>query len=305
MIGSVDMDQFCNSFLDLKYADDSPEQRLDIVQPDELPEEPLPAIIYIHGGSWMGGDKRSGTKLFTFKIPSQGYVLATVNYRLAPRTVWPGQIHDVKAAVRYVRANAEKFNIDPSRIFVWGDSAGAHLAQLTAATSGSGQLEDQSMGSPGVSSGVSGVVSFYGVYNLTNIDGQAERLGLNPNMSAIKSMESPCCILMGHRIADDLEPALKASPASHIGESFPPILIQHGKSDSMVPYLQSVELYDDIKKKSPGTEAVLELFEGLDHADEQFKSDENVSRCLDFIDKHLYDGENPYRGPLPEIMLSD
>ncbi|MDO5707833.1 MAG: alpha/beta hydrolase [Andreesenia angusta] len=300
MYREVDLSKFKKKYLDIKYDDKSEYQTMDIILPEE-DAECFPVILYIHGGSWLGGDKRKDTKAFTFKIPSQGYVLATMNYRLAQENSWPAQIEDVFSALKYILKNAEDYKIDKNRIYIWGDSAGAHLAQFAAATQN--KYED-------IKNSLKALISFYGVSDITGFDRQAKKYGVELSESTMGSMKSPCCMLMGEIIDKDEDSILRAknaSPIYNIKDGFIPSLIQHGTDDKLVPVDQSIELVEKINEKSPDSEIVFETFTGADHADDVFKSDENIKRCIDFLDKFSYDGKNPYRKDLKniEVFLKD
>ncbi len=301
MYKKVKLDKFKNKFADVKYDDKSERQVMDVIVPEEG-EGPFPAVLYIHGGSWISGDKRKYTRTFTFKLPSQGYVLATMNYRLAPDWHWPAQIEDVKNALRHIRENSEKYNIDLDRIYIWGDSSGGHLAQFAAATM---DEEKYRFGDDGFTD-IKALISFYGVSDLTSFDRHAEKYGIKLEESTLGSVKSPLCMLMGGIISEDeklYKAAEEASPINHIKEGFIPTLLQHGNRDTLVAVDQSIELTEKINEVSSDTEVILEIFEGADHAVEVFKNDKNLSRCLDFLDRFAYGGKNPYRKELSEIEV--
>jgi len=202
---------------------------MDIYQPRKG-ERPAPAIIYIHGGGWIGGDKSDGAgHLFTGDLLERGYFISAINYRLAPKYKFPAQIEDVKCAVRHLRANASKYNIDPDRIGVIGGSAGGHLASLLG-------LSNENAGwdigqYPEYSSRVQAVVDMFGPSDLTK-------------MSSIKGRRLISQVF-GVTVLDD--PLLKmASPISHITPDDPPFLILQGEEDDVVPVHQSQLLYDEL-----------------------------------------------------------
>jgi acetyl esterase/lipase len=134
--------------------------KLDIYQPTQRRADPLPALVWIHGGGWRGGDKSSGGRLSGL-VATGDYVGFSVGYRLSAEAIWPAQIHDCKAAIRWIRANAKQYGIDPDRIGVWGSSAGGHLASLLG-TSGDIEPLEGSCGAPNMSSRVACVVDFCG-----------------------------------------------------------------------------------------------------------------------------------------------
>ena len=234
---------------DIAYATLSDLQRLDIYTPDAA-EAPYGVIVIIHGGGWTVGDKRG--ELPMSAIPgflALGYAVASVNYRLAPDAVFPAQLLDVKAAIRYLRASAPAFGLDPNRIAVVGESAGGHLAALLATTEGIAEFDDPALGHSDMSSAVQAVVDFYGPADLTTSDAQR---ALNPPCPS--EPDPAIAALLGASPTEAPELAAAASPTSYLraGQDLPPFLIAHGDADCVVPYQQSVELHDAIEAVAPG-----------------------------------------------------
>ncbi|WP_434309433.1 alpha/beta hydrolase fold domain-containing protein [Hominifimenecus sp. rT4P-3] len=274
-----------------------------------LPEDgagPYPLVVVVHGGGWISGGRREACISSMFKIVSQGYAVATVDYRLAPDGQWPLQVHDVKAAIRFLRAHREKYRLNTERIVLWGNSAGAYLVQLVAATCRGHQIEDLSMGNPNESCQVDGMISWYGVSNLATQDlDMTEICGHSVHMHG-GSMESPACQMLGCVIEENPERAVEASSIRYIAGDFVPSLIQHGTGDRLVSYRQSERLYQKIVEECGLERATLELFEGAEHGDARFKTDENIDRCIDFLDEIFWpDGRLTPRTPLPEIYLME
>ncbi len=180
--------------------------------------------------------------------------MVSIDYRLAPGTCHPGQLFDVRRAVRWLRANAADHGIDPDRIGVWGSSAGGHLAALTGVHSGTTRLPGEEPAS--VDSSVQAVVDGYGPADLPGlVDLSAER--------APGEDDSPEASLLGGAIRDRLDAARSASPALQVAPGAPPFLVMHGLGDNLVPFTQSVELYDALV--AHGNEAILYLIEGFGH----------------------------------------
>lgn len=289
----VNIDKFKNKFENIKYGNNSERQVMDILIPEG--EGPFPVVLYIHGGSWVSGDKRKYTKKYTFKLPSQGYVLATINYRLAPNWIWPSQAEDVLLAIEELINNHKKYNIDLNNFFVWGDSAGAHLAQFVVANNTNNKHIN-----------IRALISFYGITNMRSLEKQAKNRKIFYEVPIMEHPYSPICMLIGETIKDNknfLDKLEKASPINYISRDFPPTLIQHGDKDSVVPVDQSIEFFEKIKEKSPETDVRLEIFENADHASEVFKEDKNINRCIDFLDEFAYCGKNPHRKKLPDIQI--
>lgn len=234
---------------DVAYAGQSPAQRLDVYIPS-VGAARHPLVVIIHGGGWTTGDKRG--ELPSAAVPgflAQGFVVASVNYRLAGEAVFPAQLLDVKAAIRYLRANATRFQVDPERIGVIGESAGAHLAALLGTTAGVASFDDPALGNAGVSSAVQAVVDFYGPADLVTSDSQ--RL-LNAGCPA--QPDPNIALLLGASPSKAPALAFAASPVTslHPGADLPPFFIAHGDADCVVPYQQSVELHDAIETVAPG-----------------------------------------------------
>lgn len=234
---------------DVAYATMSPLQRLDVYTPADG-AAPYPVVVIIHGGGWTVGDKRGELPLSA--IPGflgLGYAVASVNYRLAPDAAFPAQLLDVKAAVRYLRANAALLQLDPDRFAAVGESAGAHLAALLGTTSGVAAFDDPQLGNPGVSSAVSAVVDFYGPANLGSSDGQRRE-----NAPCPSEPDPNIGLLLGAPPSEAPDLAAAASPVTYVGPDteLPPFFIAHGDADCVVPYQQSQELHDAIEAVAPG-----------------------------------------------------
>jgi acetyl esterase/lipase len=202
--------------------------KLDVYRPANGSTNLVPAILYFHGGGWRSGDKSSGTGVRSF-AQTGNYVGFSVDYRLSGEATWPAQIYDAKAAVRWVRANAKTYHVDPDRIGVWGGSAGAHLAALLGTSSDVKELEGEN-GTPGVSSRVSCVVDFYGPADLT--------------VFKHKVLDQ----LFDGKLQERMAEARMGSPITHVSKDDPPFLIIHGADDPIVPIAQSEALADALKK---------------------------------------------------------
>ena len=226
------------------------------------------------------------------KLVSQGYAVATIDYRLVPDVVFPKQIHDVKAALRYLRAYAEELHINTDKIVLWGNSAGAHLSAL-AAVGNVPELEDLSQGNAESSSAVDGVINWYGAYDFTTMEDQHRTLDPDWKLAENDPMTA---MLQGQTRA--------ASPVTYIKDTFPPILLQHGLADPLVPWLQTQEFASLLKEKIPNLRMEVEYFPEAKHGDPAFKTNDNILRCLKFLDSIYYpDGNIPKRGELPELRF--
>lgn len=246
--------------------------KLDLYTPKAESSKPRPVVVWIHGGGWLAGNKSSGTFRLAPLVATGDYVGVSVGYRLTNVTAWPGQIHDCKAAIRWIRANAKKYNIDPQRIGVWGASAGGHLVSMLGTSGGVKELEGDN-GSPGHSSRVQCVVDFCGPSDFLAFGKDNPRMS-NPN--------SPVAKLLGGPLKDRVDVAKSASPVTYASKDDPPFLIMHGTADRTVPLAQAERLQAVLKKA--GVDSTLVRIEGGGHG---FGGPEVNKRVRAFLDKHL------------------
>lgn len=243
---------------------------LDIVRPKQPGDKPLPVIVFVHGGGWQGGDKRGGIGMLAPFAAKGDYVCASVGYRLSGEAIWPAQIHDCKAAIRFLRANAAKYNLDPEKIGVWGSSAGGHLVSLLGTSGDVKELEGE-CGSPGQSSRVTCVVDFCGPSDFTAISTQSA-----------PGAAGPVAKLLGGPPHEKQDEAKAASPVTYVSKDDPPFLIVHGTDDKTVPLRQAEILYEALKKA--GTNPIFLKIEGGGHG---IGGPEVLRRVTAFFDKHL------------------
>jgi acetyl esterase/lipase len=278
---------FKRRYLDIPYANLSLSQKLDVYLPDEG-KEPFPVILSIHGGAFMGCDKSDMQVLPMLEGLKRGYAVVALNYRLSWEATFPALVQDVKAAVRWVRGNANWYYFDPKRIAAWGGSAGGYLSTMLGTSAGISELEDLSMGNPEQPCNVQVVVDWFGPTNFLKMDEQLTASGLTPMEGTEHSgLKSPESLLLGGKITEIPEKVKAANPETYIRKNAPPFLIQHGVVDPVVPVQQSMGLAKKIKRVCGDDRVVLELFEGFEHGDRRFESPANVEKVLDFIDKHL------------------
>jgi len=237
--------------------------KLNIVRPKVKLRKPMPVIVWIHGGAWVGGDKNDNMgRLTTFA--QKGYFCVSVGYRLANRTtVFPAQIEDCKCAIRYLRAKAKDYNIDPEKIGVWGHSAGGHIAGIIGATNGVKEL-DGNGGWSSYSSDVQAACVWSGTPDLRGITAKRG---------------DAICTMLGERPQDNLKKAEMASPVAHITKDDPPFLLMYGKKDPIVPF-QSGSYYYDCLKQS-GVNVTLEF---VDDAGHELYRQSCYQKVLEFFD---------------------
>ncbi len=222
---------------DLPYVAKGHErQKLDLYLPKDSTN--LPLIIWIHGGAFRMGSKNMGVPL---DYLSDGYAIASLNYRLSQHAVFPAQIEDCKSAVRWLRANAKKFNLDSDRFGSWGPSAGGHLAAMLGTA---GDVKEFDVGENlAFSSRVQAVVDYFGPTDFLQMDDH--RL---PNGQVHNTPDSPESQLIGGPIQENKEKTGRANPAAYVTKDDPPFLIVHGDSDPLVPHHQSELLAAALEK---------------------------------------------------------
>ncbi|HYR28842.1 MAG TPA: alpha/beta hydrolase [Thermoanaerobaculia bacterium] len=243
---------------------------------------PHPVILYLHSGAWITGDRTGGPAIRQAK---RGYAVASAEYRLAPQHIWPAQVEDAKAAIRWLRAHASRFNLDPNRIGVFGASAGGHIASVLGTSGGVASLEGLGHGNPQFSSRVKVVVDLFGPTDLLKIEEQKLPCipldGNSPNM--------PPSLLMGCPIQQCKEKTATANPITYVTKDDPPFLIMHGLLDCLVPWKQSAILHEALE--AANVDSRLILIPNGDHGGRAFDSDKYEQAVDDFLDTHL-------RGPV-------
>ncbi len=211
------------------------ELKLDVYYPT-LIEGAWQAVVFIHGGGWVGGDKSEARATFLFQdMLRANFLVVSVNYRLAPEHKFPAQIEDVKCAIRFLRANASRFNLDPNRIAAMGNSAGGHLAALLGTTDPSAGFEGNG-GYPEQSSRVQGVVTISAPIDYT-LDCTEENVRLLQGVFGVSSCEERALVAF-------------ADPSTYITPDDPPFLILHGDRDPQVPVMHALYFYNKLQNVS-------------------------------------------------------
>jgi acetyl esterase/lipase len=283
----ADTDHVKRKFLDVPYASLSLAQKLDIYLPDEG-QGPFPVIVSIHGGAFMGGDKAEMQVLPMLEGLKRGYAVVAVNYRLSWEATFPACVHDVKAAVRWIRAHAQRYHLDPDRIAAWGASAGGYLAAMLGTSAGVPELEDLSLGNPDQPSHVQAVVTWFGPTNFLKMDEYLTERGLPPEPGMEHNgANSPESLLLGQQLTKIPDRVKAANPETYITSTAPPFFLQHGTMDPIVPVQVSINFAAKLERVLGRDWVQLGLLEGAEHADPQFETPENVKKVLDFLDKYM------------------
>jgi acetyl esterase/lipase len=232
---------------------------------------PFPVVVFLHGGGWSEGNRQEMNH-FIEGVAGLGYVGVTVAYRLVPAARFPAQLEDCKAAVRWLRANAAKYRINPKRIGVVGFSAGGHLASMLGVTGGKEYFEGTA-GNPGQSSRVQAVVSFFGLTDFSTRDWprDLENGVIEP--------------FLGGSFANHADEYRRASPITYVTSDAPPFLFFHGSEDKLVPVDQSKRLGE--KLRNAGVFAEVNVLEGEGHGFTDAANQKAMRRMLDFLDAQL------------------
>ena len=271
-------------WLNISYATISPAQKLDIYLPDKG-EGAFPIIISIHGGAFMFGDKADEQVNPMLEGLKHGYAVVSINYRLSGEALFPKNINDVKAAIRWVKANAATYKMNPDKIAVWGGSAGGNLSALAGTSGDVKELEDLSLGNANQSSRVKAVVDWFGPTNFLLMDEQLIETGNGrPDHSDTNSPESK---LMGQKITEIPSKVQLANPETYITKDDPPFLIEHGTEDQLVPTQQSINFAAKLTPVLGKEKVTIHLLKNARHGGPQFETKENLELVFRFLDAVL------------------
>jgi acetyl esterase/lipase len=272
-------------WLDIPYASISQAQKLDVYLP-EKGEGPFPVIISIHGGGFIGGDKGDRQVNPMLEGLERGYAVVAVNYRLLKDGFFPKGIHDVKAAIRWVRAHANEYQFDPEKIVAWGGSAGGNLAALAGTADNIPLLDDTTLGYANYSSSVQVVIDWFGPTQLlpgnqkvSDTDNRVQTTVLNSNESDSQAQK--------RKLGAMIDNVKRINPSLYVTENDPPFLIQHGSDDPMVPLWHSLEFAQALEKVLGKEKVTVHVMEGAKHGGPEFESKENLDRVFAFIGYYL------------------
>ncbi len=303
MFPTLDVSGVKRKWLDVPYAAASTSQELDIYLPAEG-EGPFPVLLRIHGGGFEIGDKRDVNMSPFLEGIERGYGVVSANYRLSGEAVFPAAVQDVKAAVRWVREHGARYHLDSSRICAWGDSAGGYLAVMVALTETVDLFDDPDLGNAEQPAGVLAAVDWFGPIDFSTMDEQRDANGLPPpgpppgivpdpgivlgsRGSATVPQGSPEEKFLGAPLAEVPHLVRAANPMSYLHPGMPPILIQHGRVDPLVPVQQSIEFARAIEQHVGVDRYQLDILEGAGHGGPEFESSANMDRVFAFIDRRL------------------
>ena len=268
-------------------GDGNPRHRLDLLLPEKpVGHKPLPVVAYVHGGGWRGGDKSSGLPRVAGLVASGRYVGVSIGYRLTGEASWPAQIHDCKAAIRWLKAHAKNYRFDPDRIAVFGSSAGGHLVSMLGVSGGVEDLRGR-LGPHGkFDSRVAAVVDFFGPTDFLKMNDQPGKIDHN-------AARSPESLLVGGAIQEHVDRCRHASPLTYVDSRDAPFLIVHGDRDDVVIFPQSQLLQAALKKAA--VPVALVTVKGGGHG---VRGRAVEARVREFLEFHLYG-----RGSLPSDQV--
>jgi len=234
-----------------------------------------PLIVWIHGGAWRAGSRHD---MPLGKIVEAGYPVASVDYRLSTEDKFPAQIHDIKAAIRFLRAHGAEWKLPVRKIVAAGDSAGGHLAALIGTSNGDAELEGVVGEDSRQSSDVQGIISFYGAANLTSILRQSTPHGLDVRVPALD-------LLLGGPPEEHPDLARLASPVFHVDAHDPPLLLLHGDQDPQMPINQAHELCGAYEKVHAPVEFI--VVHGAAHGGAMFYDEERSEMVKRWLHRHF------------------
>ncbi len=259
---------------DILYAViDGRQLGLDLYMPNDVDNPPL--LVWVHGGRWL---RRTKEDVFTTALVGEGFAIASIDFRLSVDAPFPAQIHDIKAAIRFLRANATTYGYDATRIGIHGRSSGGHLTALVGVTNGNKELEGSVGEHLDQSSDVQAVVSYFGASNLTSILDQSTPFGVTLRSAAL-------ALLLGGSLEQKMELAKLASPVFHVDATDPPLLLLHGDQDPQMPINQAHELHGVYKEH--GLPVHFEVIHGAVHGSEEFFDQERNALVTAFLKEHL------------------
>lgn len=284
----LDTSAIKNKFLNTVYGTESKTQTLDIYLPNSGKGN-YPVIVAIHGGGFMMGSSQGGDLKSMLEGVNRGYAVVCVNYRLSSEAKFPAAVNDCKSAIRFIKENAKKYNLNANKIAVFGDSAGGNLAAMIGTT---GDIDEiGSNKTYKTSSKVQAVVDWFGPLNFLKMDEQFAKSGIQPKFGKTSSETSPESQYIGQLITKNKKLTAKSNPETYVkklkSSTAPVFLIEHGTKDRNVPTQQSIDFYNKLKKQIGAKKVRLKLLEGAGHGTSEFDAKENLDYVYAFLDKYL------------------
>lgn len=277
------------TYSDVTYASPSPSQKLDVYLP--AGSGPFPVVIFAHGGAFKFGDKREtfGSMGANIRaINDAGIAYVSINYRMSGETPFPAAVQDMKSALRFLRAHAATYHLDPDHIALWGKSAGGNIALMAGLSRGQPLFDDPHGPPASISDRVSGVISMYGPTDFAQMDTQLKASGCDAADISHNQATSPESLYLGAQITTIPQRVAQSNPMTYVGADTPPLLLQHGSKDCTVPHQQSEILRDAVLKRAPHPDVTFNLLDGAQHGDGAFEAPANLARVLAFLQHRLH-----------------
>lgn len=273
--------------LDIPYCNQSSSQILDIWYPNDVKHGPYPVIIHFHGGAFRYGGQREDSSEPMLRGADRGYVVVSADYRKSGEARFPAMLYDAKAVIRFLKANAEEYELDPERIALWGPSCGGWLVSMAALTPGNPAFEDLDMGNAQCDTNVKAVIDWCGPCGgFLLMDDAYQKSGVGEAVhNKADSMES---LFMGAKLTEISELVQLASPYIYVNKDMPPFFIVHGTADATVPVEQSIKFASAIKYKAGADRVKLYLAENAPHHGKVWWHEDWVAdMCFDYLDEIL------------------
>lgn len=274
-------------FYDIPYAGQSPSQILDIWYPNEEQKEPYPVVIHFHGGGFASGGHREDSFEPMLRGVDRGYAVVSVEYRKSGEARFPAMLYDAKAAIRFLKKNAVKYNLDPDRFALWGPSAGGWIVSMTALTEGNPAFEDLDMGNADMDTRVRAVIDWCGPCGgFLEMDPYYRKTGTGEQVH--DDPDSAESQFMGAQITQIPELVRLASPYIYVKKDMPDFFIVHGDQDAVVPVEQSIKFAQAIRSVAGEEKVKLYIGKGTPHHGRIWWHQEWVAdMCFDYLDKVL------------------
>ncbi len=273
----------------IAYATASGTQMLDLYLPEG--NEPFPVVINIHPGGFFTGDKDMVPGTPGKAMLEAGYAIASINYRLSGEATFPAAVQDAKAAVRFLRANAAEYKLNPDKIAAFGQSAGGNLASMLGTSGNIAEFDDPSLGNAGISSRVQAVINWFGPNDFAVLDEQAKAQGCSASDQTHSAADSPESKYLGAPVPTVPDLVNQANPITYITEDDPPFLVQKGDQDCTIAIENTKMLADALA--AAGLDVRYDLLQGVGHGDgfgsttPVFESEENSQALVDFLNTKL------------------
>jgi acetyl esterase/lipase len=286
---TIDTSSINTKYMNIAYGHISSRQTLDIYIPNEG-KGPFPVIIAIHGGAFNSGNSVCSQVVSMVEGGiNHGYAVVSLNYRLVNEAKFPGAINDVKAAVRFVKANAAKYNLNTDKLVAWGDSSGGNLVTMIGTSANVSSLDGDNKDNLNYTSDVKAVIDWFGHNDFLKIDEQFAQSGITNLFGNTTSPNSVASVYMGKGITVDPTFTQKANPETYIPTmdvaKAPYFFIQHGSKDNIVPVQQSINLASKLKAAIGENKVTLDIIEGAMHNSYEFGTPENIKKVFAFLDK--------------------